>query len=188
MKDNFTAYEYKNITVKRAATTIYEDCLANFGWTLVDEHEHGMNPSGINYAPVNTPTPRTEDTAMVSMKFKRDRNINNKLELNRLERQCEAALASMDKVESKGNAYTMGVSLGTGIIGTVLLGFAIYGFRSANMVLGVIMLILGVVGWAVGFFANRKVSKTKATQTEPMIQEQMDIAYHACEQAHTLLA
>lgn len=185
---SFVAYEYKDILVKRDAATLYEDCLAHFGWMLVGEGDYGVTQLGKNIASVTTTIAGQDDSMPVTLKFKRDRSIKNKLEVNRLERQCIAALANIGKTERKSNAYTMGISLGTGIIGTVLLGFAVYGFRSANTALGVIMLILGIIGWGIGFFANLKVGKKKATQTEPMIQEQMDIAYEACEKAHALWA
>ena len=184
----FVAYEYKDITVKGDAVELYTDCLAHFGWEPVGEGNHGWDQLGKDIASVATTVVGQPDSMTITLKFKRDRDIKNKLEINRLERQCEAALANIGKAESKSNAYTMGISLGTGIVGTVLLGFAVYGFRSANTVLGVIMLILGIIGWGIGFFANLKVGKKKATQTEPMIQEQMDIAYEACEKAHALLA
>jgi len=192
--NDFVAYEYKNITVKRDSVTIYTDCLSNFGWTLVDEREYGFQPTIPTVANVYTPVVptvapgHTDDLETVSLKFKRDRKINNKLEVNRLERKCEDALASINGMERKSNAYTMGISLGTGIIGTAILAFAVYNFISSNVVLGVILAIIGFAGWGIGFFANHKVGQKKATQTEPMIQEQLEIAYSACEQAHALLA
>ena len=184
----FVAYEYKDITVKRDAVTLYEDCLAHFGWVLVGEGDHGWEQLGRNIASVATTVAGQDDSMTTTLKFKRDRDIKNKTEVNRLERQCVAALANIGKTERSSNAYTMGISLGTGIVGTVLLGFAHYGYRNANTALCVTMAILGIIGWGIGFFANMKVGKKKATQTEPMIQEQMDIAYEACEKAHALLA
>ena len=192
--NDFVACEYKNITVKRDSVTIYTDCLSNFGWTLVYEHEYGFQPTIPTVVNVYTPVAptvapgHTDDLETVSLKFKRDRKINNKLEVNRLERKCEDALSSINGMERKNNAYTMGISLGTGIIGTAILAFAAYNFMSANVAIGVVLAILGFAGWGIGFFANRKVGHKKATQTEPMIQEQLEIAYSACEQAHVLLA
>ena len=186
--NSFVAYEYKDITVKRDSVTLYMDCLENFGWELVSQGDYGWEQLGKNIASVATTATGQADSMTVSLKFKRDRGIKNKPEINRLERQCETALAAIGKTERKRNAYTMGVSLGTGLVGTIILAVAAYGFYHANIVLGVIMLILGFAGWAAGFFANRRAGKRKSAQTEPMIQEQIDIAYEACEKAHALLA
>jgi hypothetical protein len=81
----------------------------------------------------------------------------------------------------------MGVSLGTGIIGAVFVGLSVYNFVSSNIVLGVVFAAIGAIGWTIGFFSNRKVGNKKSTQTEPYIQEQMNIVYSTCEKAHALL-
>ena len=198
MKNNntdFVAYEYKNIAVKRDSITIYTDCLQNFGWELVDEHrEYEHRPASVQtptihiVAPVHTAAVQADEHDMMILKFKRDRRIGNKLEINRLERKCLEALASIGGMERKDNAVTMGVSLGAGIIGTGILAAAVYCFVTANVVGGVLLAALGAAGWGVGFFANRKMSQKRAAQTGPMLQAQIDIAYSACEQAYALLA
>jgi len=186
--NTFVAYEYKNITVKRDSVAFYTDCLSNFGWVPVDEHEQTFQPTVTIAVPSVPVLTSTDENDRVSLKFKRDRCIGSEPELNKLERQCEEALASIGKLERKSSAYTMGVSLGTGLIGTALLGIAVYGFISSNIVLGVIFSVLGIAGWGVGFFSNLKARRKKATKTEPLIQEQLYIAYSACEQAHAFLA
>ena len=194
--NDFVAFEYKNITVKRDSVTIYTDCLSNFGWTLVDERDQGPGPAVKNMSPVtppvtvavSVPVARTEDTDLVALKFKRDRQIASKLELNRLERKCEDALSAISGMERKDNAFTMGIALGSGIVGTAILALAVHSFMSANTIIGVFLAVLGVAGWGIGFFANLKMGKKRASKTEPMIQAQLDVAYSACEQAHALLA
>jgi len=182
-KNGFIAYEYKNITVKRDSVSIYTDCLSSFGWNLIDEHDFHNYPVTADIQRTNT----SDGLEMVSLRFKRNRNISKKIELNKLEHTCEEALSAITKLEKKNNAYSMGIALGSGILGTVFIAIAVYNFISANPVAGVLLAIIGGIGWAVGFFAYLKVSKNKSTQTEPMIQEQLNIAYGACEQAHALL-
>jgi len=185
---DFVAYEYKKITVKRDSVSIYTDCLSNFGWTLIDQYEQGYQPESANYTPVHTVENHTDDLETIVLKFKRDRRIGSKSDINKLERKCEAALSSIGSLERKSNAFTMGISLGTGIIGAAFLGTAVYNFMSSNTVIGVLLAILGIVGWGIGFFSYRKIGQKQSVQTEPMIQEQLEIAYEACEQAHELLA
>ena len=187
-KNNFVAYEYKNITVRRDAVTTYTDCLSSFGWVPVDEQEYGFQPLFTAFTPISSSVGTTAEQELVSLKFKRDRRINNKLEIDRLERKCEEALATINCMERKNNAFTMGISLGAGIVGTAILGIAVYSIVSSNIVVGVLMAALGVAGWGAGFFANRRLGKKKSTQAEPMIQAQLEVAYGACEQAYALLA
>ena len=183
--NNFVSYEYKDITVKRGSVEMYVDCLNNFGWTLVDD---GLLSLQDALAPLHDAAGTSGTLDMVNLKFKRHRRIENKQEINRLEHRCEEALAAIGKMERKNNAYTMGISLGTGIVGTAALGFAAYFFISSSIVAGVALSILGLSGWAIGFLSHRNLGNKKAAQTELLIQEQLDNAYEACEQAHALLA
>ncbi|HML36833.1 MAG TPA: hypothetical protein PKA19_05305 [Bacillota bacterium] len=74
-ENNFIGHEYRNITVKRSMEPIYADGYTNFGWV----------PEGTS-API-------QSISSVTMKFKRDRNIRNKAELNRLQRHFDSCAA-----------------------------------------------------------------------------------------------
>jgi len=197
-KENFVAYEYKNVTVKRNSAGMYIDCMENFGWSLVENDGYDVGALLTNLNPVNLgknianaaqsfgETADPSETMM--LKFKRDRRIENKQQLEKLEREYEEALSAINKAERKNVAQTMGISLGTGIIGTVFIGLAVYNFIFSNTVLGVLFAAVGAVGWTIGFFSNMKVGKKKSAQTEPYVQEQLNIVYSTCEKAHALLA
>lgn len=198
-QENFVAYEYKNISVKRDSVALYEDCLKNFGWTLIEQKNHGFVPAQVDVNPHQVETdvtaystvaaPETVDEAdVLTLKFKRNRRLLNKREIDKLERQCEDALRAIEKLEKKNSARVMGVSLGTGIIGTAFLGLATFQFVAGSLALGIVFAVVGVAGWAFGFFANRKIGNKKAAQAEPVISQQLDEVYRICEAAHALLA
>jgi hypothetical protein len=65
-------FEYKDVTIKRELASLYADSYPNFGWTLED-----------------TTSPLSSINS-VTMKFKRDRKLRNKVELTRLGRQFDA--------------------------------------------------------------------------------------------------
>jgi len=197
-KENFVGYEYKTVNATSDSAGMYIDCMENFGWSLVENDGYDVQDLLSNLNPVNLGRNiasaaqtfgETADAApAMTLKFKRDRRIENKQQLDKLEREYEAALSAISKVERKNSAQTMGVSLGTGIIGAVFVGLAVYNFISSNVVLGVVFAVIGAIGWTIGFFSNRKVGNKKSAQTEPYIQEQMNIVYDVCEKAHALLA
>jgi len=197
-KENFVAYEYKSVTIKRNSAGMYIDCMENFGWTLAENDGYDFQPLLTNLNPVNlgkniaTAAQSYGETAdsseTLTLKFKRDRRIENKQQLDKLEREYEEALSAIHKVERKNVAQTMGISLGTGIIGTLFIGLAVYNFVFSNIILGVLFAAVGAIGWAIGFFSNMKIGKKKSTQTEPYVQEQLNIVYSTCEKAHALLA
>ena len=196
--ENFVVYEYKNVDVKRDTMGMYIECMENFGWSLVENEGYDVQVLLSNLNPVNLgkniagaaqSLGETGDSSeSVTLTFKRDRRIENKQQLDKLEKEYQEALAAIKKVERKNIAQTMGISLGTGIVGTILIGLSIYCFVISNIVLGVLFAVIGAVGWAFGFLSNRKMGQKKSTQTEPYIQEQLSIAYSTCEKAHALLA
>ena len=197
-KENFVAYEYKTINATRDSAGMHIDCMENFGWSLVEDDGYdvqtllaNLNPVnlGRNIAGVAQTFGETADIApAMTLKFKRDRRIENKQQLDKLEREYEEALSAINRVERKNSAQTMGVSLGTGIIGAVFVGLSVYNFVSSNIALGVVFAVIGAIGWAIGFFSNKKVGNKKSVQAEPYIQEQLNIVYNICEKAHALLA
>ena len=193
----FVAYEYKNVTVKRESATMYEDCMSNFGWELIDESFPGFASgesitnqiagAATSFASaVSTPSKAASNIEIVQ-KYRRDREVKKNREVALLEKECEQALAAIGGITRKNQAWTMGTSLGIGILGTVFLGFAVYNFIFSHIVWGILLALIGVAGWAIGFFANLKGGKKRAETSDSKVQDQIDIAYSACERAHALL-
>ena len=198
IKENFVAYEYKNVNVISDSAGMYIDCMENFGWELVENDGYDINedffsiqsPVNLNRSIANAAQTYGETADAVPtlmLKFKRDRRIDNRKQLEKLEREYEEAMSAIKKIEHRNSAQTMGISLGTGIIGAVFVGLSVYNFISSNIILGILFAAMGAVGWAIGFFSNRKVSNKKSAQSEPYVQEQLSIVYNACEKAHALL-
>ena len=67
-KGSFVGYEYMEIPVKRSAVNVYADGYESFGWELEGTEEQ---PGKLAF-----------DT--ITMKFKRDRKIRNKVDLLRV--------------------------------------------------------------------------------------------------------
>lgn len=197
-RENFVAYEYKNISVTRDNATMYIDSMKNFGWTLVEDD--GINAQDIMSLlnPVNfgmniantaqTLTGASDGSGALTLKFKRDRKIENRQELDELERKFREVLSEAAKIERRSNGQAMSVTLGTGIIGAAFIGLAVYSFMSANIFLGILFATVGLIGWAVGAYFGLRSGSAKSEKIEPQIQEKLDKAYEACEQAHMLLA
>ena len=179
--------EYKNITIKCDNIAIYVDCLSNFGWMLVDEHEDevflSLNPLLI----AGGQSQKAVDKNEVSLMFKRNRCMKNKADINKLERICLEALSYIDNLERKRHVLNISISLGHGIIGTVILGFAVYNFISANIVIGSLLSVLGMSCCIVGFIANCRFSKKRSKRDDLIIEEKLGLAYEVCEKAHLLM-
>ena len=196
-RENFVAYEYKNVTTSQNAAAMCIDCMYNFGWLPIEDDKYSLETILSNLNPVNLGRNisnvaqsiggASDESMEIMLKFKRDRNIENKDVLIELEKEYEEALIEINKIERKNIAKSMGVSLGIGIIGTVFIGLAVYNFVFSNILFGVLFAVIGAVGWVIGFFSNQKISHKKSEEAEALIQDQFNIISFSCEKAHALL-
>ena len=169
-KHSTVGYEYKEATVPRKMESVYVDGYANFGWEF----------NGTDYAP--------QGEIDIVLKFKRDRQLKNKVELNRLERQFEKGLSEIGGLERKNSAIVMGVALGAGIVGTAFLVGAVFSFIASKVALGIILLIPSIAGWMFGYFSSVRLKGKQSEQTAPQIDQRYDEVYAVCQKAHDLLA
>jgi hypothetical protein len=142
----FVGYEYKDITVKRSRETVYTDGYPHFGWALE-----------------GTSTP-LQNAGSVTMKFKRDRKIQSKVELTRLQRQFEACAAKIDHLE---RSKVTGASVWAYTIGLAVPGF---------------------IGWIIPYFSYRGIHKKRTGKVTPLIDQKYDEIYEVCEKGSNLLS
>lgn len=180
--NRFVAYEYKEISVKRGDIELYTDCLSNFDWELTEQYKAGVpgQPHNMEYSHVS-------DSDMMTLKFKRDSRLKNKRDINRLELECEAALAAIRRLQDKKSAYSMGIALGAGIVGASIIGTAVWNFFAGNAVAGWFLGVVGFAACGIGFFLNYKVGQRMHAELEPQIQKQYDNVYSICEEANSML-
>lgn len=162
-------YEYKNITVARSMESVYTDGYANFGWQFT-----GTQPA-------------LQGGIAVVLKFKRNRQLKNRSELNRLEREFENGLHEIEKLERRKNASVTGSAIGFGILGTCFLAGAVLSFIAGNIALGVLLLVPALAGWTLGYVGSVRIGARKAEQAAPQIDGYYDAVCQICEKANTLI-
>jgi len=169
--NDFVGYEYKEVTVGRDMEGVYADGYPNFGWKL----------EGGSVSPIGLST--------VNLKFKRDRKINNKAELTRLQRQFESNVDDIEKLEQSKATSAFAAALSVGLIGTAFLAGATFAFIFAEMIpLMIVLAIPGFIGWGLPYLLYKKILDKKSKAVSPMIERQYDSIYEVCEKAHALLA
>jgi hypothetical protein len=165
----FIGYEYKSITVSRSMEQIYTDGYQSFGWTL-----EGTSLS-------------LQRIGSVILKFKRDRKINNKAELTRLQRQFESCISEIEKLEV---SKTMGASIFayvTGIAGSAFLAGSVFAYLAGMIPLMIILAVPGFVGWILPYFGYLRIQRKKNDKVTPLIEQKYDEIYDACEKGSGLL-
>ena len=168
---NFTAYEYKEITVRSDKASLYLDCYESFGWHQ-DE---------------NFPMQEMKDA--VTIRLKRDRKLVNKTELTRLQRNFEASMEEIDALErSKTTAATIW-TLCVALAGTAFMAGSVFAVTAdpPRIALCILLAIPGFVGWIAPYFVYRIVRDKKTRQVNPFIEEKTEEIYAMCERGQSLL-
>lgn len=169
-KKEFIGYEYKETIVREEYVTIYQDGYENFGWSLEGTY--------------TTP----EHVGCVTMKFKRDRKLKNKLEISKLQRQFDEIISQVERLERKKELKASTVAYIIGVVAAVLFACAILAFTVwKNIVVMVVLGIPALIGFVLSYVIYTKIRKSKVQEITPLIDEKYDELYQVTMQANNLL-
>jgi len=167
---NFIGYEYKDVTTSRELEGIYADSYPSFGWTL-----DGAVP--IPIIGIST----------ITLKFKRDRKIRNKAELTRLQRQFEACISEIMRMERSKSISASIVAFTIGIIGAACMAGATFSYLGGLIPLCIILAVPGFIGWILPYFMYNSTYAKKTSKITPLIEVKYDEIYEVCEKGNALL-
>ena len=168
---NFTAYEYKEITVHSDQASLYLDCYESFGWQQ-DE----------NFPP-------QEAGGKITLKLKRDRKLINRIELTRLQRNFEANMEEICSLERSKHSTALIWALSIGLVGTVFMAGSVFAVTAdpPRVILCILLAVPGFAGWILPYFAYRWVKERKTRQVTPYIEQKTEEIYAMCEKGQSLL-
>ncbi len=169
-KNNFIGFEYKDVTAVHGMEALWSDSMESFGWVL-EGSAASLTPN------FNT----------VNLKFKRDRKIRNKAELTRLQRQFEAAVKEIEKLENSKALEASAAAYGIGVIGTAFMAGSVFSYLGGFIPLCIILAIPGFLGWILPYFLYNKLKSKKTASITPLIDNQYEVIYETCEKASGLL-
>lgn len=165
-------YDYKTIKVKREIEALVCDTYENLGWTL-------------------TSTSSVEGSLFhINLSFKRDRKIENKSSLLKLQERADSTLASIDALQNKKKNAGLVEALSTGIAGTLTFGG---GMSMCLLLQGIGYMIggiaLGIVGagiCALAYPLFKKINRKKVSRIEPILESEYDKLADICAEAVAL--
>lgn len=176
MKDENIVYEYTSINVKSELEPMYIDCYEHFGWI------HIKNTERKDYY-INTDI----NQDIVNIKFKRDRAIPKKEELNELQKKCEKAFLKVNKLEKEPLAFAVSYSLIVGMIGILFLVVSIFSGLSSNWFISIISGLVAIIGFIFPYPIYRKVKGTKTVENKSKITLEQDLIFAIFEQSKKIL-
>ena len=134
--NKFIMNEYIDVNVKQNLVKLCCDCYKELGWDVIN-------------------TSSSVDS--VTMKMQRNRKIKNRAALCDLQRKCEQAFTSIEKLERTKTSKATGISLGIGIIGTAFMAGSVFAYLASMIVFCIILAIPAFVGWALPYFFYKKI-------------------------------
>ena len=168
----FVAYEYQEHTVEQRYASYYEDGYGYFGWQVETQQPHGVELQGRE-----------------TLRLKRDRHIPNKTELTRLQRQFEAIMEDVRRLEHSSEHLATMAALGCGMAGTVFMGGSTFAITAAAPIvwLCAVLAVPGFILWGAAYPLYRYVQKRRAQEVQPLVEGKLDEMYEVCEKASRLL-
>jgi len=162
----FIMNEYLEVNVKPNLVSLCSDCYHALGWTIVN-------------------TSNRIDS--VTLRMQRDRKIKNRVALCDLQRKCEDAFITIEKLEKSKTTNPMAASLSLGLIGTIFVAGSVFAYLASLILVCVILAIPGFAIWGSAYFVYYKLLKKSKDTINPMIDQNYDLIYEACEKAIHLL-
>lgn len=175
MREDCIAYEYKSININKDLEPMYTDCYKNFGWIICNNEKRDYYINN-NY-----------DSNIVELKFKRNRNISNRTELNKLQRICEDAFITIDKLEKMPNQFATMYSLIVGFIALIFIAISVLTIIKNIWFLAILCGLIGFVICAFPYSIYKNTLESKEKENKIKIDEQQDIIYNAYEEAKKIV-
>ena len=166
---NFVEYEYRKLIVKKTMQAVYADSYRCFGWITDGE----VNPTG--------------KPDSITIKFKRNRKIRNKAEITRLQRQFDALIQEILRLEESKKTKASAIAYAVGVIGTVFMAGSVFAINAGKTWGCIILAIPGIMGWIIPYLLFKRISNKKTEQVNPIISQKYEELYCACEKANELL-
>lgn len=165
---NFIAFEYFEQRIPKTMQNAYIDGYANFGWAVIDQTpDIGKNT--------------------VTLKLKRDRNLPEKANLNRLQKQFEQEMAAAAGLERSKASYPTIIAMTIGLIGTAFMAGSVFAITNQLVILCAILAVPAFIGWALGYFSYGWAQTRRIAKVAPILEQTYDAAASYCQQAFQLL-
>ncbi|MDR0832423.1 MAG: hypothetical protein LBM99_05960 [Bacillales bacterium] len=163
------SYDYKTVKVKREMETIVADSYANLGWELTGS-------SIVEFSVFH-----------VNLSFKRDRKIENKMNLIKLQEKVDNIILNIETLLASKRSAGVPITATIGTIGALLFGgglsMAILLEGIGNLVGGIVLGVVGIGVCLLSWAVYKKVRRNKLSKISPLLESEYDKLADVCEQA-----
>lgn len=178
-KTGYIGYEYRQITIPKEQYSLCMDSYPCFGW------EHDPNKK----TEQSFPSVLSGKRDMVSIHFRRNRNISNKAELTRLQRNFDSCIGELKALEQAKTSMPGMVAVAIALLGTAFMAGATFAAVAEPPVIWLMILlsIPGFLAWILPYFIYRALVRKKTAEIEPLMEQKYEEIYSICEKGNNLL-
>ena len=179
----YIGYEYREITIPREYASLCLDSYPCFGWEQDPNQERGQKRS----AGAAEPSALSKQDTILH--FRRNRNISNKAELTRLQRNFDSCITQLRSLERDKTTPGTIAALVVGILGTAFMAGSTFAVVADQPMiwLCILLAIPGFLGWILPYFLYRALVRKRTAAMETLIEQKYDEIYQICEKGNSLL-
>lgn len=181
---DYIGYEYREFVVPEKYSSLCLDSYPCFGWES-DPNRKVSKKNGEGYS--NKTISRVQEN--ITLYFRRSRNISNKAELTRLQRNFDSCVTELQKLERAKTTQATIAALVVGILGTAFMAGATFAVVAEPPViwLMIVLAVPGFLGWIVPYFLYRTLVQKRTAEIDPLIEKKYDEINLICEKGIHLL-
>ena len=173
-KESYAGYEYCTITVPIEYSSLYMDNYECFGW----------EPD------VNMPDMADRSGKNMLLHFRRKRNLRNRTELTRLQRNFDGLVGELGMLERSKTVGAVRYAWAVAFSGTVLITGSVFAV-TAEPPLILLCALLGAPGialWVLPYFTKKHFVRKRTEKAAPVIEAKYDELYEICSKGRRLLS
>lgn len=171
----YVGYEYKRKEILKEHASLYLDSYPCFGWEEDPNAEIAQE--------------RTQPGGYVTLNFRRDRKICNKVELTRLQRNFDGCILEIDRLEKSKATLATIAAMVIGVAGTACMAGSVFAVTADPplITLCIILAIPGFAGWIAPWFVYQVLIRKRSAKIQPLIEDEMVELYEVCRKGKDLL-
>lgn len=179
----YIGYEYREITASKEYISICMDSYPCFGWE--PDPNRGMAEEGISSA---ARVKKIDHADKKRLYFRRNRNISNKAELTRLQRNFDSCIHEIEELNRSKTTTALMAALFVGILGTAFMTGSVFAVVAEPPIiwLTILLAVPGFAGWILPYFLYRMLVRKKEAEINPLIEQKYDEIYMICEKGNHL--
>ncbi len=181
---SYNGYEYREISVPEWLSSLCIDSYPCFGWEPDPNRNESKEKSGLTGLQKGH-----GNMNMTRLYFRRSRNLCNKAELTRLQRNFDSCVSELEALRRSKNSAATIAALVIGILGTAFLAGATFASVADPPViwLAILLAVPGFLGWILPYFVYRKLVQKKTKEIEPLMEQKYDEIEAVCRKGLDLL-